>query len=88
MDAQRIRRHLLLGLRVAARLGASVHSIDVAAQIELRAHVEEVPVDRERKAERLAAYSTQIPHLSPPEGRLDSPKVLPPTERYWLLRRR
>jgi hypothetical protein len=64
----------------AARRAAAAHGY--------RAHVDEVPVDRERKAERLAAYSTQIPHLSPPEGRLDSPDVLPPTERYWRLSRR
>jgi LmbE family N-acetylglucosaminyl deacetylase len=64
----------------AARRGASAHGY--------RAQLEVVPVDRERKAARLAAYPTQIPHLSPPEGRLDSPDVLPPVERYWRLRPR
>ena len=47
-----------------------------------------IPVDRERKARRLAAYTSQVPYISPPEGRLDSPATLPPTERYWRLRRR
>jgi hypothetical protein len=47
-----------------------------------------VPIDREAKARRIAAYDSQIPFMSPPEGRLDSPEVLPPTERYWQLRRR
>jgi LmbE family N-acetylglucosaminyl deacetylase len=61
----------------AARRVASAHGY--------RAHLEVVPVDREHKATRLAAYESQIPHLSPPEGRLDSPAVLPPTERYWRL---
>lgn len=53
-----------------------------------RAQREIVPVDRERKARRLAAYTSQIPHISPPEGRLDSPATLPPSERYWRLLRR
>jgi LmbE family N-acetylglucosaminyl deacetylase len=53
-----------------------------------RAQREIIPVDRERKARRLAAYTSQIAHISPPEGRLDSPATLPPSERYWLLRRR
>jgi hypothetical protein len=63
----------------AARRAASAHGY--------RAQLEIVPVDRERKAKRLAAYTSQIPHISPPEGRLDSPAVLPPSERYWRLRR-
>jgi hypothetical protein len=62
----------------AARRAASAHGH--------RAHLEVAPVDRERKAQRLVAYTSQIPHISPPEGRLDSPTVLPPTERYWRLR--
>lgn len=64
----------------AARLASSAHGY--------RAQLEVVPVDRETKAKRLVAYASQIPHLSPPEGRLDSPSVLPPVERYWRLRRR
>lgn len=64
----------------AARRAASEHGY--------RAHLEVAPVDRESKAERLAAYASQIPHISPPEGPLDSPAVLPATERYWRLRRR
>ena len=67
-------------LRRAARRAASEHGY--------RAHLEVALVDRERKAARLAAYASQIPHISPPEGSLDSPTVLPATERYWRLRRR
>jgi LmbE family N-acetylglucosaminyl deacetylase len=46
-----------------------------------------VLVDRLSKAARVAAYASQVPHLSPPEGRLDEPGTLPAEERYWLLRR-
>ena len=53
-----------------------------------RAELAVIPVDREAKARRLAAYTSQIPYISPPEGRLDSPAVLPPAERYWRLRPR
>jgi hypothetical protein len=62
----------------AARRAARAHGY--------RAQREIVPVDRDRKAKRLAAYTSQIPHISPPEGRLDSPATLPPSERYWRLR--
>lgn len=68
------------GAARAARRAASAYG--------LRAELEVVPVDREGKARRLAAYTSQIPHLSPPEGRLDSPAVLPAEERYWRLRPR
>ena len=61
----------------AARRAAHAHGY--------RAHLEVVSVDRERKASRLAEYASQMPYLSPPEGPLDSPAVLPPTERYWRL---
>jgi LmbE family N-acetylglucosaminyl deacetylase len=64
----------------AARRAASEHGY--------RAHLEVAPVDRERKAARLTSYASQIPHISPPEAPLDSPTVLPSTERYWRLRRR
>jgi LmbE family N-acetylglucosaminyl deacetylase len=46
-----------------------------------------VGIDRVRKAERIAAYASQIPHISPRHGRLDDPGTLPPEERYWFLRR-
>jgi LmbE family N-acetylglucosaminyl deacetylase len=46
-----------------------------------------VPVDRDAKAARIRAYSSQIGPLSPAEGRLDEPARLPLEERYWLLRR-
>ena len=64
----------------AARRAARAHGYQ--AQLEV------VPVDRIRKARRLAEYPTQMPYLSPPEGRLASPAILPPTERYWVLRPR
>lgn len=64
----------------AARRAALAHGY--------RIQVEVVPVDRERKAARLASYTSQIAHLSPPAGRLDSPSTLPATERYWQLSRR
>ena len=46
-----------------------------------------VEIDRDRKSRRIAAYASQIPHISPDEGRLDDPLILPRVERYWLLRR-
>jgi hypothetical protein len=45
----------------------------------------EADVDPARKAARVAAYASQIPHISPAEGRLDDANVLPARERYWLL---
>lgn len=45
----------------------------------------ELSVDRGRKAERIAAYASQIPHISPPHGRLDEAETLLPRERYWRL---
>jgi GlcNAc-PI de-N-acetylase len=45
----------------------------------------ELQVDREEKARRIAAYASQVEHISPPQGRLDDPAVLPATERYWRL---
>jgi hypothetical protein len=44
-----------------------------------------VEVDRRAKAERIAVYASQIPHISPPTGRLDDPSVLPAEECYWQL---
>ena len=44
-----------------------------------------LPVDLERKARRLAAYASQVPHLRGDGTRLDDPARLPPTERYWIL---
>jgi hypothetical protein len=44
-------------------------------------------VDPTRKAERIAAYASQIAEISPSRGRLDDPATLLPQERYWLLRR-
>jgi LmbE family N-acetylglucosaminyl deacetylase len=42
-------------------------------------------VDRDEKAGRVAAYASQVEHISPPHGRLDDADVLPATERYWRL---
>jgi LmbE family N-acetylglucosaminyl deacetylase len=61
----------------AARRSAAEHGF------RTRAHT--VPVDREAKARRVAFYASQVPYMSPPEGHLDSPEVLPPTETYWRL---
>jgi LmbE family N-acetylglucosaminyl deacetylase len=43
------------------------------------------PVDRAKKAARIAHYSSQVPFISPANRRLDDPAALPPVERYWLL---
>lgn len=43
------------------------------------------PVDRDRKAARIAHYASQLPLISPAELQLDDPAALPPVERYWLL---
>ncbi len=43
------------------------------------------PVDRARKAARIAHYASQLPLISPPDLQLDDPAALPPVERYWLL---
>jgi hypothetical protein len=43
-------------------------------------------VDRPAKAARIATYASQVAHISPAEGRVDDPSILPPDERYWLLR--
>jgi LmbE family N-acetylglucosaminyl deacetylase len=51
----------------------------------IRAEPFELPVDRERKAARIACHASQIEHISPPHGRVDDPRVLPPVERYWRL---
>ena len=43
------------------------------------------PVDRERKAARIASYASQLRLISP-EGRpLDRAETLPQVERYWVL---
>lgn len=44
-------------------------------------------VDRRAKAERVAVYKSQVPHISPPEGRIDDPAILPPDEPHWQLTR-
>jgi hypothetical protein len=43
------------------------------------------PVDRDRKAARIAHYASQLPLISPEGRELDDPAALPPVERYWLL---
>lgn len=50
-----------------------------------RAAAFELDVDRRRKAERASAYRSQIPHISPPHGRLDEEATFPGQERYWRL---
>jgi LmbE family N-acetylglucosaminyl deacetylase len=51
------------------------------------AEVFELSVDRRRKAKRIAAYASQVPHISPAHGRLDEEETLPAHERYWRLAR-
>ena len=48
----------------------------------------ELPVDRNEKARRISAYSSQIAHLSDPARPLDDPETIPARECYWLLTRR
>jgi hypothetical protein len=60
----------------------------IARALRRRAMERVEPIDRAAKARRIAAYASQIPHLSPGEGRLDDPAILPPVERYWLLPKR
>jgi LmbE family N-acetylglucosaminyl deacetylase len=60
----------------------------VAARGGWRAAAFELDVDRRRKAERIAAYASQIPHISTSLGRLDDEETLPANERYWRLERR
>ena len=43
------------------------------------------PVDRARKAARIAHYASQLPLISPEGKPLDDPAALPALERYWLL---
>jgi LmbE family N-acetylglucosaminyl deacetylase len=56
-----------------------------AARVGRRPELLELSVERGRKAERVAAYASQIPHISPAHGRLDEPETLPTRERYWRL---
>jgi LmbE family N-acetylglucosaminyl deacetylase len=65
---------------------ADAEAANAAAAGGRRADRLEIDIDRERKAQRIAAYASQIPHISPDEGRLDDATILPPRERYWLLR--
>jgi hypothetical protein len=57
----------------------------VAARVGRSSKLLELSVDRGRKAERIAAYASQIPHISPPHGRVDDAETLPASERYWRL---
>ena len=59
----------------------------IASRARWRATMFELAVDPGRKAERIAAYASQIPHISPDHGRLDDPATLPSRERYWRLAR-
>ena len=59
----------------------------IARALGRRAEPITQPVDREAKARRIAAYASQVPHISPVQGRLDDPAILPANERYWLLPR-
>jgi LmbE family N-acetylglucosaminyl deacetylase len=65
--------------------GADREVLSVTSKLALRAVECSVEVDRDRKAKRIAAYTSQIPHLCPDGTRLDVPEKLPPFERYWYL---
>jgi LmbE family N-acetylglucosaminyl deacetylase len=60
-------------------------AVRISARGGWRAEPFELGVDRARKAERAAAYASQIPHISPPHGRLDQAATFPEHERYWRL---
>ena len=64
--------------RVVRRFGASARAVRVDA-----------PVDRAAKAQRLAAYATQLPLLLPVRARTVEglTRHLPGDERYWYVRR-
>jgi LmbE family N-acetylglucosaminyl deacetylase len=66
---------------------ADRHAERAAASGGWRAEAFDVEVDRRRKAERVAAYASQIAHISPQHGRLDEETTLPARERYWRLAR-
>jgi hypothetical protein len=60
----------------------------LARRAGLRADPLELQVDPIRKAERIGRYTSQLGHLTDDGTRLDDPALLPPTERYWILRPR
>jgi LmbE family N-acetylglucosaminyl deacetylase len=64
---------------------AEVRRVESAWSVE--AEPFELPVDRGRKATRIAHYTSQIEHISLPNRRLDDPDALPAVERYWRLAR-
>ena len=59
----------------------------LAAGLGLAAKAVELPVNRARKAARIAVYRSQVRLISPPGMALDDPSALPAIERYWLLER-
>ncbi len=85
------------GLEAAASSGAEILLYEevpylwgapadrAVSELDPTAELVELPVDRDEKARRIAAYASQVEHISPPQGRLDDPAVLPATERYWRL---
>ena len=66
------------------------YAFDVRADAAVRraargAIVMTASVDREEKARRVSAYSSQLAHISPPGHSLGDPGSIPPAERYWRL---
>jgi GlcNAc-PI de-N-acetylase len=59
----------------------------VESRVGARAVARSAEIDRSRKANRIAAYRSQLPYLRPNGLRLDVPDSLPPIERYWQLTR-
>jgi hypothetical protein len=69
--------------------GSPDREVRLLAAAHRRRAVEVVAeIDRNKKAQRLASYTSQIGHLSEFGLRLDDPSSLPGTERYWILRPR
>ena len=69
--------------------GSAEREVRRLAAAQRRRAVEVVAeIDRNKKAQRLAHYTSQIDHLSEFGLRLDDPSSLPGTERYWILRPR
>lgn len=58
---------------------------EVESAVGARAIAQSTEVDRGRKARRIAAYRSQLPHLCPNGLRLDAADALPVFERYWHL---
>jgi hypothetical protein len=57
----------------------------VSASCGRTAQLVTMAVNPQVKANRIAAYQSQVPYIVDDGSRLDDPNVLPPVERYWYL---